>query len=249
MYTLHVPAVGIPAYSPTHGSLGWSSVAVLVDESEVVVIDTGGPGYRARWDGWLAGYGLDRGDVTAVLLTHCHWDHVGSTLWFPRADVCVPRADLAWALDHGAGDPHVEPGLVAALRAHRRLHPIDDGENIRGVTAIATPGHTPGHTSYHAPTRDGPTVVVGDAVKNGHELRTGQFAMAADPRSSTESLAVIHALADQGSRILLGHDGVYTAGAVGPAASFAPSATVEAFLPATGSDNCLLKIVDNTRAD
>ena len=35
--------------------------------------------------------------MTAVLLTHCHWDHICNFALFPNAQVVVPRPDLEWA--------------------------------------------------------------------------------------------------------------------------------------------------------
>jgi N-acyl homoserine lactone hydrolase len=227
------PAVGIPAYSSTHGSLGWSSVGVVTGESDVIVIDTGGPGYRAHWDGWLASAGLRPEDVTAVLLTHCHWDHIGSVAWFPRAEIYLSRIDLSWAAGGGQSDPHLEPGLIAALSGHRRLHLIDDGADIRGVIAVATPGHTPGHTSYLASTDQGRVLVVGDAVKNRHELNTGEFAISGDLSQSRESWEIIRSLGRAGAGLLLGHDGLFRAPQTTPHAPFAPAAAIEMASAAT----------------
>jgi N-acyl homoserine lactone hydrolase len=203
------PAAGVPDSSPTHGSLGWSSVALLLGQGNVIVVDTGGPGYRARWDAWLDAEGLTRHDVTTVLLTHCHWDHLGAAAWFPRATIGVGRAELAWAQANASTDPYLEPGLLATVRASQRLHLLEDGDEVDGVRAMATFGHTPGHLSYAVSTADSPVLVVGDAVKNGRELAGGPFDLTASPADSAASRDRIRGLAAEGHRLLLGHDSVY----------------------------------------
>lgn len=204
------PILGVPAMSATNGSLGWSSAALLVGDAGIVVVDTGGPGYRARWDERLAHSGLSRSDVTLVLLTHCHWDHIGALSWFPRAAVGVGRDEYRWAVEHAETDPYLEPALVRVIAERSEVRLLDHGDRIAGVEVVATPGHTPGHLSYAVDTTDGPLLVVGDAVKNGVELRTGRFAATGDPDLSAASLALIRRYArEKGHRLLLGHDGVY----------------------------------------
>jgi glyoxylase-like metal-dependent hydrolase (beta-lactamase superfamily II) len=209
-YRLMSPLLGLAVNSPTHGSPGWSSVALLLTETETVVIDPGGPGYRAQWDGWLAAAGRTRDDVSRVFLTHTHWDHVGAASWFPGATVYASNAELEWALAHADADPHLHPGLVRSLADTHSLVGVEDGDEIGGVQAIFTPGHTPGHTSYLLSTNDGRLLVVGDAVKNGYELSFGNFAATADGDASAVSLARIKAAAIGGAAMLLGHDGIYT---------------------------------------
>src|SRR6476619_3559595 len=47
------------------------------DGAHVTVVDAGVPGYRRQLAGGCAELGRTEGDVSAVVLTHAHADHVG----------------------------------------------------------------------------------------------------------------------------------------------------------------------------
>ncbi|HWG62108.1 MAG TPA: MBL fold metallo-hydrolase [Streptosporangiaceae bacterium] len=208
-YTLETPVLGVPASSPEHGSLGWSSPALLLSERHTVVVDPGGPGYQQHWDSWLAAAGRTRSDVDTVLVTHAHWDHLAAAAWFPGAELGIGRLELEWARRCAGTDPYLHPALVQMVETWPALRPLVGGERVHGIDSVATPGHTPGHLSYHVPTPGAPVLVVGDAVKNAYELATGDLQIASDRAAAVTSLGRVRGLAARGARILLGHDGVY----------------------------------------
>lgn len=175
----------------------------------------GSPGYRPQWDGWLAAAGRNRCDVTRVFLTHAHWDHLGATSWFTNASVYVAREEFEWASAQAADNPDLHPGLLHAIGDVSTLKFLDDGQAVAGVQAVSTPGHTPGHMSYLVSTLDGSLLVVGDAVKTVHELRSGDFAMTLDAKASEASLSRIRAISEAGTALMLGHDGLYAYTATG----------------------------------
>lgn len=122
-----------PAGPPVHENNVW----MVGDDVEVLVID---PAHGARTIADV----VEGRRVTAVLLTHGHWDHVRAALEFAalvgNPPVFMSTADeFLWALEHGDA----------------RFTPLDDGQQftVAGttLTAVATPGHTPGSTSFVAP--------------------------------------------------------------------------------------------------
>lgn len=213
---------GEQVWSDQHGSPGRSSAVLFLGPAGPVVIDTGGPGYRPLWTAWLASEGLTRHDVSAVLITHAHWDHVGAAPWFPEADAFMSAEELSWCGDPG-DDAFVDTATVHALARSERLHTVADGEEVYGVRAVATPGHTPGHLSYLVRHDGGAVIVVGDAIKNSTELAGGEFAMTMSPADSHSSRArLIRSAEEHDALLLLGHGGLHDARAQQPALSPAP---------------------------
>ncbi|KAG3259926.1 MBLAC1 [Ictidomys tridecemlineatus] len=90
-----------------------------------ILVDTGGPWAREALLGVLAGQGVDPGDVTLVVGTHGHSDHIGNLGLFPGAALLVSHD---FCLPGGRYLPH---GLTEGRPL--RLGP--------GLEVWATPGH------------------------------------------------------------------------------------------------------------
>ncbi|MGR3377535.1 MBL fold metallo-hydrolase [Salipiger abyssi] len=115
--------------------------------SELILFDTGlsPEGIVAAVE--AAGYGAD--EVTHVVITHMHGDHVGGLTGgdgptFANAQHVTGQAEF----DHwssAGGDAFT--GKVQPLA--ERFSFIGDGESIAsGVTSVLAPGHTPGHMGF-----------------------------------------------------------------------------------------------------
>ncbi|MDX3003504.1 MBL fold metallo-hydrolase [Kribbella solani] len=105
----------------------------------------------------MAGAGLSRSELAAVIFTHLHQDHSRGAIWsgeptFPVADAYAHVAEVAyWSgpIEQESALPH-----SAAARETIRLY----GERLRrsfehhdeilpGVRALPATGHTPGHSA------------------------------------------------------------------------------------------------------
>lgn len=101
-------------------------------------------------------------DVTHVLCTHLHVDHVGWTTslddgqWvptFPNAKVLATQVDLDFARSRALAAPDSTSGSVwrqsiEPLIKAQCLETIRSGREVdRSVRLMPTPGHTPGHVS------------------------------------------------------------------------------------------------------
>jgi N-acyl homoserine lactone hydrolase len=214
MWTFEALLQGYPGRSPEHGALGWTSVGLFRSGDQVVLTDPGSYHCRGLLVRELVNRGLAPGDVTAVLLTHLHWDHSCNFPLFRNAQVVLSAAELAWA-SAGPADIHTLPELhVQRLAEADNVTLLDLREQavLPGISLLPTPGHTPGHCSYLVETADRAVLVTGDAAKNRWELSTGQSELHLDAGQSARSIARLARLAADrpGSLVLCGHDRLLT---------------------------------------
>jgi N-acyl homoserine lactone hydrolase len=209
-YTLDILIRGFPGKTATHGGLGWSTVCLLKDETRTVLVDTGPPAYLALLHQELDRRGISPADVTDILTTHLHWDHISNFTMFPNATVTVGRTELEWASRQPPGTP-----LLADLHVQRLVESVErvrfaehGQEVLPGIRAVATPGHTPGHTCYRAAVTGGDALFAGDAVKNRFELATGDVDSSLDFEASRASVLLLRSLMAQDPSIVMfpGHD-------------------------------------------
>lgn len=208
-YSLDVLVQGFPGRTGHHGGLGWSTVSLLRGDGRVLLVDTGAYMYRDVLRRQLAEFGLTTQDVTGVLLTHCHSDHMCNYPLFPRATIYVPAKDLDWASDQPIGTWFVPEYHVEKLLERDHVRPLVDGQEVvPGISALATPGHTPGHMAYVAQVEGGVAIFTGDAVKNEAELTSGEADMSLDAKASGVSIAAIRGVAlDADDNVIVpGHD-------------------------------------------
>ena len=181
-------------------NLGVVNIHLIVTDDGVVLVDTGVPRGAKRIDRALRELGKEIGDVTAVLLTHHHLDHIGAV-----AD--VRRRSGARVFAHAADAPGItgvnqpaEPKGLAKLvvRLIGRPEPTkldqlitgDESTPLPGLTAVHTPGHTRGHVSYLLD-RAGGVLFAGDAATSTRDgaVTVGPAQASADPARQALSLA------------------------------------------------------------
>ncbi|MGH9023873.1 MAG: MBL fold metallo-hydrolase [Acidimicrobiia bacterium] len=135
---------------------GFVSAFVLVRGEEAAIVDTGIERGDVEDIGRAVGAaGRQWDDVRHVILTHSHYDHVGSLTGV------VERAARA-TVYAGAAD-------IPAIRSPRKISPVGDGDEVFGFRVIETPGHTPGHIAVLDPLAS--VLLIGDALFNTQPLR------------------------------------------------------------------------------
>jgi glyoxylase-like metal-dependent hydrolase (beta-lactamase superfamily II) len=129
----------------------------------------------------LEAMGLTTGDITHIVFTHGHPDHLWGLLddfddpAFPNATYLIGRTEWDYWTNPATVDTIGADRQAFAVGAARRLARIEDqidffddgAEVLPGIVAVETPGHTPGHMAFEIGGADG-MMVLGDAIANHH---------------------------------------------------------------------------------
>lgn len=162
------------------------NVSLYRDGQNTVLFDVGsGPDFQPSAGKLIAGLeqtGVAPEDVTHVVFTHAHPDHIWGLLdefddpLFSDATYMIGRAEWDYWWNPETVDTIGEARAAMAVGAKRRLEAIEDtveffsgGEEILpGILAVSTPGHTPGHMSFEVRSGSQAALVTGDAIGNHH---------------------------------------------------------------------------------
>lgn len=126
--------------------------------------------------------GVTPEDVTHVVFTHAHPDHIWGLLddfdeiVFPDATFMMGRAEWDYWWNPETVNTIGEARAAHAVGAKRRMTAIEDRvqlfdagqEILPGIAAVSTPGHTPGHMAFEIRQGNSAALVVGDAIGNHH---------------------------------------------------------------------------------
>lgn len=140
---------------------------------------------------------IDGREVSAVVLTHGHFDHLGAVsavLEATGAPLVVHEADAA-SITSSEGNGGAQFGFDATAPAADRL--LTDGDELVAgrlrLSVWATPGHTPGSIGLLAAASEGPEhLFSGDTLFAGSVGRT-DFA-GGDPRALRSSIGLLASL-------------------------------------------------------
>ncbi|MDJ0630076.1 MAG: MBL fold metallo-hydrolase [Rhodobacter sp.] len=159
------------------------NVTLVRDGTNTVLFDVGsGPDFMPSAGKLMDAFdilGIGPEDVTHVVFTHGHPDHIWGALddfddpLFYEAEHMIGQTEFDYWMDDATVDT-IDPGRVTfAVGAKRRLEALQDAistfadgaEILPGIAARATFGHTPGHMSFELA---GGAMIVGDAIVNHH---------------------------------------------------------------------------------
>jgi glyoxylase-like metal-dependent hydrolase (beta-lactamase superfamily II) len=126
-----------------------SANALLVRAGKrLVLIDTGlGPRQHGALPDSLKLAGVSPADVTDVLITHPHSDHIGGLLdaqgrlAFPNAVIRMSSAAWSWMRQTAP--------VAMVTTVAPRIQTFEPGATVApGISSVPLPGHTPGHVGY-----------------------------------------------------------------------------------------------------
>lgn len=189
---------------------------LLLAGQEAVLVDSGFVGHAEQTAAWARAHVRD---LTLVVNTHWHSDHVGGNALLQAAGAGV-AASVPDAQAVRRGDPGCCQAeyLDQPVRPYTVDVPLHDGQNLRLGGAdwwvVGTPGHTPGHVSLWQPEEG--LLVVGDALS---DYDVGWVNLALDgPEAAVTALASLRRLADLEPRVIIpGHGPI----PIDPEAAFA----------------------------
>jgi glyoxylase-like metal-dependent hydrolase (beta-lactamase superfamily II) len=160
------------------------NVYLVVNEGKLILIDTGMPRSSDKILKYIHKMGRTPSDVSQIVLTHSHIDHVGSAYKLKKATnakIAVHEEDA----DFVAGKkpaPKPKNILLSALSSVFKPTPVEpdvrlkENDRAGNLIVVHTPGHTIGSISLLDPARK--VLFVGDAItfRNGKLAGpTGQF--------------------------------------------------------------------------
>ena len=187
-YQVDVLIQGFPGRAICHGGLGWSTVTLIRGEGRIILLDVGAFGMRKPLERRLQEFAVKPEDVTDVVLTHAHYDHVINFTLFPNAKVWIGQVELDWAALQPPGfNPLPELYVQELVRSDRVLKLTAGEEFIPGIHAYAVPG---------------------DSAKNRAELLSRKVVDTDDEKESAQSIELIWRYWKQrpGNLLIPGHD-------------------------------------------
>ncbi len=157
--------------------LGDAKVLVDVGSGKRIYADTAG---NLLENMEIAGFAQE--DITHVVLTHAHPDHVWGTrddfddVLFPDAEYVMGRIEHDWWMKPGRVDEvpeNVQQFVVGAVNALGPIQPqltmAEDGHEVApGITMMATFGHTLGHMSLHIESAGEQLLVLADSSRRAY---------------------------------------------------------------------------------
>jgi glyoxylase-like metal-dependent hydrolase (beta-lactamase superfamily II) len=197
----------------------------------IILFDSGF--HRARWfkewtvthylqpDKAVALAGVAPDQVTDIVISHAHWDHLGGIDLFPKATIWIQKdeysyyAGEAWqpAGDHGGIDPDDIQELVRLNTLGRvRLVDGDDIEIFPGIRAYTGGRHTYA-SQYLRIEGQPPFVLASDNVylyRNMIEHKPSATFSAQDYPANLRNQTRMIELAGSVDRVLPGHDALQT---------------------------------------
>lgn len=161
------------------------NLALYRDGTNTVLFDAGaGPDFMptaGKILDALDAAGLAPDDITHVVFTHAHPDHLWGVLddfdepLFANATHMMGRVEHDYWTDPATIDSigvARQSFVAGALRRLEGLPEIElfeaDDEILPGVLAVASYGHTPGHMAFQVQGASGGVMVLGDAIGNHH---------------------------------------------------------------------------------
>jgi glyoxylase-like metal-dependent hydrolase (beta-lactamase superfamily II) len=141
-------ALSAENFIPADRTQGFFTPVLVNTGAELVLFDTG-----LAAEGTLAAMGaagVTPDQVTTVVLTHMHPDHIGGLMGAEGAPVFANARYVTGSAEHNHWSMNPSEQFTAMVAPlNDRFTFLDDGGSpVSGITAMLAAGHTPGHMVY-----------------------------------------------------------------------------------------------------
>ena len=200
---------GLEVIGTTVGPVAENSYLLFKEETgKALLVDPGDEADRLMQP--LADRGLE---LEAILLTHCHFDHIGAVAPIAKAtgaSVYCPLIEVPILADVMAYVPW--PG-IGPFESYDADHTVEGGEHLSlaglEIDVLFPPGHSPGHVTYSIP--EAGLLLSGDVLFQGSVGRVDL--PGGDWDTLLESIRMLITSFPEETQVLPGHMGVTTLGA------------------------------------
>ena len=207
-------------------TIGICGFAVQTDAGEIVLIDTGFPAkYVADAqaataedglggfgqvlsitsentpDAQLARLGLSKSDVTLMIQSHTHIDHVGHMDGFPGVPILIAKAERALPR------PLYWSGKQAMEWPDRDYHLVNQDFTLApGIEVLLCPGHAPGQLAFMVKLPDtGWILLTSDAISRAAEIDEGFAGSWNVPLAMFHGDRIMRLARERGAQVIFGH--------------------------------------------
>jgi glyoxylase-like metal-dependent hydrolase (beta-lactamase superfamily II) len=198
---------------------------VLRSPDRVVLVDAGfhREKFMTQWkpasfvrpsDALQSALGIGPGQVTDIVITHVHWDHLDGADLFPRAKVWLQREEYEYYVGAGGevrnrGIDAEDAAMLSRIAADGRLGLVDgdDREILPGVRVYTGGRHTFASQYAGVRTRAGTVVLASDNAYLFENLERGvAIGQTLDRAANVAAQARMLKLAARPALVVPGHD-------------------------------------------
>lgn len=186
-------------FSTEFGIVGYSTVVLVQDDGKNILYDCGPKGCALQLKAALADAGLEISDITDVVISHMHFDHVGNLPLFAEANLWMSETE--WKTANENPDEWQSLPTCDYITNRCDVKFVKEGHKFTSsVEVIELPGHTEGLIGLKC---GEDTILCSDALKNRYELWENIPLMSVDVDKSKKS---IERIKTEAKIIYPGHD-------------------------------------------